>query len=407
VRVKEHTPTITPSAVPTAQVRSCSNNTLKRPREPPRPIQMKVQSPTCNNPLASKIPTVEEERELKKQKRLIKNRESAQKSRQKRKQQFEELEQKNKALEAQNKQLIQENKKLREEVFMLKKHQSANGGLHHEGPTTTSGTTGVRTTLAVVMLLFGLGLFFNSPPLHGPGLPFDPHTPREPIPEVLPPGGRYGGRMLKSFRDSHLAESLHLSERTRGKKSVVKPSKDVSLSSPQQIPPQDTVIQQEPMVENSGNRTREAPTINKQKKPGSWTKSPVNVMDSEPHEGGIVPKITRDELVPRTSSGRKSYLFCSDVQEIMMDTDTLPGMDDSPQRTVSLLLPLNALLKEAAGEEEEGDNRPRGFLSEQLRKHHSAIPSSSSSLVEVACRVLNMHIYSPPRVQAPDRISVV
>ena len=95
---------------------------------------------------AQKQLSPEEEREMKKQKRLIKNRESAQKSRQRRKAYIEELEQKVAVLAAQGEQMAQENKVLKDDIAYLLNVLKKTPGVPSEvlSKTSTLGSAPIR-----------------------------------------------------------------------------------------------------------------------------------------------------------------------------------------------------------------------------------------------------------------------
>jgi len=153
----------------------------------------------------------EEERQVKRQRRLIKNRESAQKSRLRKKMNIEELEAKVNAANAISEQLMTENKALKDEINLLTRFINKTPGLAEEVARNRpkSAVTPIRNVKAagvcLLVVLFSFGLFVNNVQQmgsKGPALPFEAGT-REPIPEVVPFGGeRRYSRMLKSFRDA-------------------------------------------------------------------------------------------------------------------------------------------------------------------------------------------------------------
>lgn len=341
----------------------------------------------------------EEERELKKQKRLIKNRESAQKSRQRRKAYIEELESKVAVLAGQSEHLAQENKVLKEDIAYLLNVLKKTPGVPSEvlsktasfGVTAPAPIRGVKAAgVCLLIVLFSFGLFFNAKngPT-GPSLPFDPNTPREPIPEVLPTSHydkKYSSRMLKSLKDAEFDERKDLleifPERSRGRRLIQIKEEKVQVPQVEHtLPPVSEVSAQHGTLGTKVKKektdehvSRELPCIKKQKKSGNWTKTPV-MMDTTEEESTLV---TRDSTFqPRATT---SYFFCSDAREVTMD-----GSDQGQQqpRTVSLLVPLEAFNGTAAGQ---------GPLSEHLQNHNSA----SSAFVEVSCQVLNMNVFTAP-----------
>jgi len=239
----------------------------------------------------------------------------------------------------------------------------------------------------LLIVLFSFGLFFNAKngPA-GPSLPFDPNTPREPIPEVLPTNHydkRYNSRMLKSLKDAEFEERRELLEifperggrgrrgltiKTEEKVPLVQTeqppqlSKEIALQQPQQAPTKE--IKTEKPEEIPAVSPRETPCIKKQKKSGNWTKTPVAMELSDDNIA----------LIPRQGNAIRnratSYFFCSEAREIVLE------QGDQQPRTVSLLVPLEAFNSTTADE---------------LRQH---TPSGNPALVEVSCQVLNMNVYT-------------
>jgi len=148
----------------------------------------------------------EEQKELKRQRRLIKNRESAQASRQRKKDYIDQLEEKvakltsdNVAMKERITALQTENKSLKDEVIYLhsviKKNPGLSSlfqGMNYLGKVSKQGySNNVKVAgVCLMIILFSFGLFFNSN--NTPALPFN--SVREPIPEVLP--SSTGGRVL-------------------------------------------------------------------------------------------------------------------------------------------------------------------------------------------------------------------
>ena len=122
--------------------------------------------------------TIDEEKQLKRQRRLIKNRESAQLSRQKKKQYVEDLERKVQTLTAQNEnlqnqvgQLSEANQQLGEQVTYLQNfiqeqgHQLPSQQLFNKNTAATAG-------ICMFVILFSFGLFFSAGTAPGAAVDF-------------------------------------------------------------------------------------------------------------------------------------------------------------------------------------------------------------------------------------------
>jgi hypothetical protein len=135
----------------------------------------------------------EDEKQLKRQKRLIKNRESAQLSRLRKKIYIEELEKKvthltgdNDALTKQVSSLTNDKKRLQEEVLYLqsiiKQNPDLSSALANRKPPFQPKNVKAAGVCLLIML-FSMGLLFNSN--QNSNLPFSKAS-REEIPEVIP-----------------------------------------------------------------------------------------------------------------------------------------------------------------------------------------------------------------------------
>jgi len=207
-----------------SQLSCAPKPSLKRPRDTGiTTAQMGgLSSEDFDRILQERALSPEEERHVKRQRRLIKNRESAQKSRTRRKLYIDELEQKISDLVAQNEQLAKENKTLKDEVSTLrgtfKPDQSQTLSLqpvkqlqYDRKQLQPSVSANAKTAgLCLLIMLFSFGLFFNFNERSGgmPALPFE----REPVPEVLlhSQQERYTARLLKSLKDFEFVGSKQL-----------------------------------------------------------------------------------------------------------------------------------------------------------------------------------------------------
>lgn len=175
-----------PSSVATLQSLDTKKQGSKRARLPTE-AEDDLQTPILHA-------TPDEERQIKRQRRLIKNRESAQKSRMRKKLYIEDLEAKVKSLAAHNETLLQENAALKEEISYLTKFINKTPGLaeeiaHNRPKGAVAPIRNVKAAgVCLLIVLFSFGLFFNNVQQFGdkgPALPFEGGA-REPIPEVIP-----------------------------------------------------------------------------------------------------------------------------------------------------------------------------------------------------------------------------
>jgi len=197
------------NAVPTnSRKRKTVNSRVQIPRE--ELLKMTSHSKESSPPLTtpeSRPLTPEEDRMIKRQKRLIKNRESAQLSRLRKKIYIEELERKVSLVSAENKALQDEVMYLRNMIKQLGgvtpppglfntvpqnspiPNMFSSVGTVSKFPQKNLGTAGV----CLLIVLFAFGLFFNN--TNDP-VSDRPTFLRQPIPEVLP---KLTGRTLKSL----------------------------------------------------------------------------------------------------------------------------------------------------------------------------------------------------------------
>jgi len=400
-------PTILPSPIQ----KTVPRRNLKRPRETPiKPTLPKEQFAPIAPGIKKQI-TVEEERELKKQKRLIKNRESAQKSRQRRKAHIEELESKVATLTSENEALRKENMVIKEDLETLQKVLKTTPNvpshlLSKQWGKSTPNTGNVKAAgVCLLIVLFSFGLFFNAKSgFNGPSLPFDPSIPREPIPEVIPTGRfneRFSTRVLKSFKDMDIGanenELLEIfPERSRGRHKIERPQvvfEDQQMKQPvvEQVKEEIQTLSSQPILQSSfqpqsqssassTDVIRDTPAIRKQKKTSaSFTPIVIDLEDEESNTSLISSK---------NNMTTQSYLFCAEARDVTSPSTTeefeMATTAGTQRRNLSLLIPLDTFNSTSAAR----DTR----VSEQLKKHNS-ISSSAPALVEVSCQVLNLNIY--------------
>jgi len=438
---------------------SCSTSKrrpLKRSRESsPTPTlsaeQMRKLSNGANIIEAGKKSlTADEERQLKRQRRLIKNRESAQKSRQRRKMYIEELEQKVTLLVSQNDRLHQENKILREDLeylsSILKKTSNLPDQLLSKPVAAVTPRSVKAAGVCLLIVLFSFGLFFNSKNSNGPhglpSLPFDralslPLPATEPIPpEVLSAANdkRHAGRLLKSVKDGEpdnaelKAKALTeiYPERNRKRAAVnvnfFENSKDqpfiIQDDEPESVMP---TVDSNPVATTASTTTATMPasrvvqaeqpqkpleevahpSIKKQKKPAPIL---MDLSKEEEEEEVVIrsgsvtaqqPAATSTSALPGPST--RSFFFCTEAREVVAADDandnasTVSAPSVMP-RSISVLVPLEALSNDSTASEEGGETN-RSIVEQALLRRPDPSSASSPSIVEVSCQVLNMNIY--------------
>eukprot|EP01114_Cavostelium_apophysatum_P004938 TRINITY_DN1541_c0_g1_i1.p1 TRINITY_DN1541_c0_g1~~TRINITY_DN1541_c0_g1_i1.p1 ORF type:complete len:514 (-),score=122.51 TRINITY_DN1541_c0_g1_i1:238-1779(-) len=330
---------------------------------------------TQQNVASGRPASVDEERQLKRQRRLIKNRESAQLSRLRKKVYIEELERKVNQITTENENMAKQlhsvnvdKKKLQDEVAYLtniiKQSPALSQQLSARKPVSARNAKAAGICLLVV--LFSFGLLFNSTP----GLLTEDGN------DLAPKGKNfYAGRVLKSLKDEDASVAIVPEKAIVEASSVLPVTKSVEV--------QDSALlraESRPEGRQIANRRLEDAAISQKQdeisrkrkmKIADETESRLSLPDSQPKsDWGLVP--IDDGLLRNTtrSSGQLSaqentaYIYCSEAQQVR-------ALRSSTPENIALLIPssvLNATLD----------------------------PAFDSSLLEVSCQVLNLHLWPMP-----------
>jgi hypothetical protein len=298
----------------------------------------------AQNLAASRALTQDEERQLKRQRRLIKNRESAQLSRLRKKIYIEELEKKLNHITQQNENLTKqvqaiqiEKKKLADEVLYLQ-------AIIKQSPQLSAIAISNKRQLprnvkaagvCLLIVLFSFGLLFNASTQSN--LPFGSNR-REEIPEVLPKSSLFSGRVLKSIKDEE-------SEARFNKISFDKEPQELEVP-----------------ISHGTKHAREDTAEPKK------TKMKISEESKETPKG-LVPL---DDSIPRNTNNT-SYLFCPQAHHVIPANNS--NQHPSKPDVVALLIPSNML---------------NGTLPNYSQQENP------SSLLEVSCQVLSLNIWPMP-----------
>jgi len=242
--------------------------------------------------------TIDEERQLKKQRRLIKNRESAQLSRQRKKQYITDLEQKVRTMTSETEGLKQQvadltgkNIELENQVAQLK---SIVNSIPLKNPKATVG-------LCVVVFLFSLGLFFNAPT-----------TPSYTNPQLTHPSSVYTGRVLQEVPFSE--------ETTEVEPLLQKRTRDFVFE-------EDISPKRRPKVEIFEDHD----DYDVQEEPFSLTVV----------ENNSPPLLFASDHPDSRLSDTSSYIYCSEAHQLAVPVSQPPPTAEPP--TITVLLPSTAL----------------------------------------------------------------
>jgi len=366
--------------------------------------------------------TPDEERQLKRQRRLVKNRESAQLSRLRKKIYIEELEKKVNLLSTENETLKKQlalisadKAKLHDEVAYLQnlwKQQHPNSAItinttnvndrQRSPPLPASYTMpkNVKTAgVCLLLVLFSFGLLFNNNINNNS--PFDLATSVKP----------HTGRALKSIADSEssspsAASLAHASNSISNELVKLSPSKLV-LSATDDQDEEDRLALQ--LVGNSNNQKQVLVVENpKNKKRASASnvevihtkKQKMKIADgktSHPHDNdsGLVPVSVKGDQIRLQSNGEvahkqdTSYIYCAEAQHITPVNTSISGetrfynnqnrIGGFPEN-IALLIPSSLLNTSFTDSNHNSETHPGGIL-------------------EVSCQVLNLHLWPAPSQQ--------
>jgi len=340
--------------------------------------------------LSSKGSDHADDKTMKRQKRLIKNRESAQLSRLRKKLYIEELERKvthlttdNESLGKQVNSLNGDKKRLQEEVVYLqsiiKQSPELSAALAtRKAPFQPKNVKAAGVCLLII--LFSVGLLFNQSKSTFPLS----RISREEIPEVIPKSTLYTGRILKSvsedltedFKPSKesvevvpVSKSQKMDENEETKAIVPIPLKVKEIGLKERKHPRDT---DDEVVFVKGESKNE-PAKRKRMKI-----SDENV--AEDSSKGLVPADAsaakqNTEIVPRRNPNA-SYIYCPEAVHVAPSISS----SESPE-IVALLLPASVL---------------NGTL-------FGNMANLDSSMLEVSCQVLNLHMWPLNNNSVPRR----
>lgn len=284
--------------------------------------------------------TIEEERLLKKQRRLIKNRESAQLSRQRKKQYIVDLENKVKMMDSENEklrlqvaQMNNRNVDLENQVAQLKSMMNSIPVKH---PKAALG-------LCMVVFLLSLGVFFPQNSSSGPSTSDYSHPPSV-----------YTGRVLQEVARAEVSE-------------LGKQETELSILEKRQV--RDHFLDENPLkrpkLEVSDGGDERYPYEEEDSLSSSYGLMLVDPKSSKPS----LEQSREQEIKPPTESS--SYIYCSEAHPLQVSS--APPSTDAPP-VVTLLLPASA-------------------LNGTIPQMEYFLDEPENSLLEVSCQILNITVY--------------
>ena len=304
--------------------------------------------------------TSEEEKHLKRQRRLIKNRESAQLSRQKRKQYVEELESRVKALLNETEQLrskVQESnqktQKLEQQVVYLQ-------SLVKQGHTAVSQDTKgfnkhstATAGLCMFVILFSFGLFFTASPIAGPqaALAFN-RPPR------YASSGRFITTSLTFLCSAYTGRTL------AGLPAIeAPPAKELTAK---RTAEEASVEYPAPKRARISEESQEVSWLGKED--GWETSRSAKTVTS--NGGKTSQLIVRPPGFVKEKPTNSTYIFCSEAHEV---SSPIVRSEQGSASVITLLLPASAL---------NGSIPVENFVDDP-----------ENSLFEVSCQVLNIAVF--------------
>lgn len=291
-----------------------------------------VQSLSAVRPL-----TPEEEKQLKRQRRLIKNRESAQLSRQKKKQYVENLEKQVKTLSSENSNLKTQvnhlssrNQQLEEQVanlqtYIQQQQQLAKAGsskIFNKNSTAAAG-------LCMFVILFSFGLIFSGTP----GSPNSVDFPTT-VPSV------YTGRTLSGYPE--IEAGNHIPQL------AAKRAREYEEVFPE--PKKQKIVAEE----------------------HAWIEDDDDELEAEFEYSVPQQVIIPSSDINKSSQSNNSFIYCSEAQRLNPVETPLFSNDGAP--VISILL-------------------PSGVLNGTIPQIDHMLTDPDNSLLEVSCQILNIEVY--------------
>merc|ERR1712137_260083 len=299
--------------------------------------------------------TMDEEKQLKKQRRLIKNRESAQLSRQKKKQYVEDLEIKVNRLtaeannlRAQVNNLSTTNQQLEEQVNYLQTFIKNQGHEVPAPPQTHSFNKNTAATAGICMfvILFSFGLFFSAGSAPGAIAPID-FTPQR----------VYTGRTLAEFPEIELQNEVpQISAKRCGREFD-------DLPEPKR--PRVELLDKDDVDSDSGYWIEEEPLD--------------FGIPEKPYHSQIVVSQSSSEIKPQENN---TFIYCSEAHQI---TTPIQSEETDGAPVITILLPAAVL------------NGTLPYLDD-------LVSEPENSLFEVSCQVLNITVF--PFYPTVDHLAV-
>lgn len=366
--------TANPSTIPKQMQPTTNVNAKKRDRptgaapvkaEAPLALSrdelLKLSSKTLDNYTSSVTQgrnlSADEERQLKKQRRLVKNRESAQLSRLRKKMYIEELEKKVNALTQDNEHLSKQiaaistdRNKLQQEVLYLQsiiKQQQPNANLG----TLTTQVAGKKTynpknvkaaSVCLLIVLFSFGILFKAA------------NPNVSLLPAISEDISFTGRTLKSLSDSISTVShIPVDSSLQIRKEALLPVKSEPLDDTRaHSAKRSATLADSPRADDKRKRMKIADDSSEVIAP-SDSLVPVSSQSQ-------VEKVSNELAYNIRDKPNTSYIYCSEAQHIA------PAVTSSTPETVALLIPSNLL------------NMTNGI---------------DPSLLEVSCQVLSYYLW--------------
>jgi len=230
--------------------------------------------------------------------------------------------------------------------------------------------------VCLLIILFSVGLLFNQSKSTFPLT----RISREEIPEVVPKSTLYTGRVLKS-----VPELI-----TEGLKSPIDSTEIIPVSNSKNIDMEETtaIVPIPLKVRDIGLKERKHPRdsdevimVNKEEsktEPAKRKRMKISEESAEDSSKGLVPADSpakqNSEIVPRRNPNA-SYIYCPEALHVA------PATSGGGPEIVALLLPASVLNGTLFGNQ----------------------PNLDSSMLEVTCQVLNLHMWPLNNSSTPSR----